>query len=45
MLTLRKDNNGKLDAEEFRRFSRVYFSRLEWPPWRGAVQVVNAVDP
>lgn len=36
--TVREDNNGKLDIEEFRRFSRVYFSRLEWPLWRVAAK-------
>ena len=33
-----EDNNGRLDKEEFRRFSRVYFSRLEWPLWRVTVK-------
>ena len=32
------DNNGMLDKEEFRRFSRVYFSRLEFPLWRVAAK-------
>jgi hypothetical protein len=33
-----EDHNGRLDREEFGRFARVYFSRLEWPLWRVAAK-------
>lgn len=33
------DGNGRLDLEEFYRFSLVYFSELKWPIWKVATKV------